>query len=109
MAQVDRGIHGGRSGEDGAGGRRERGRGLDGLVGKEAGVLGAIRDISKQIIEERVPGATGPESSSAADLLSRMLISYTVRSPDQPPEEVAHFLSTAIVAGLTTAPTPAHR
>ena len=79
------------------------------LIGGPWGVLGAIRDISKQIIEERVPGATGPESSSAADLLSRMLISYTVRSPDQPPEEVAHFLSTAIVAGLTTAPTPAHR
>jgi AcrR family transcriptional regulator len=79
------------------------------LIDGQGAVLGAIRAISEQIIEERVPGATVAEAHSAADLLSRMLISYAVRSPDRPPEEVARFLSTAIVAGLTAAPAPAHR
>jgi len=79
------------------------------LIDGQGAVLGAIRAISEQIIEERVPEATGAEAHSAADLLSRMLISYAVRSPDRPPEEVARFLSTAIVAGLTVAPAPAHR
>ena len=79
------------------------------LIDGQGAVLGAIRAISEQIIEERVPEAPGAEAHSAADLLSRMLISYAVRSPDRPPEEVARFLSTAIVAGLTVAPAPAHR
>ena len=79
------------------------------LIGGQWGVLGAIRAISQQILEERVPGASGTEIGLAADVLSRTLISYTVRMPDQPPEEIARFLSTAIVAGLTAAPTPARR
>lgn len=76
------------------------------LIDGQGAVLGAIRAISEQIIEERVPEATAAEAHSAADLLSRMLISYAVRSPDRPPEEVARFLSTAIVAGLTAEAAP---
>ena len=76
------------------------------LIDGQGAVLGAIRAISQQIIEERVPEVTEAEAHAAADLLSRMLISYAVRTPDRPPEEVARFLSTAIVAGLAAAPAP---
>jgi len=81
------------------------------LIDGEGAVLGAIRAISRQIIEERVPEAGGAGARSAADLLSRMLVSYAVRTPDQTPEEVARFLATAVVAGLTAAAVPvsAHR
>jgi len=79
------------------------------LIGGEWGVPEAIRAISQQFIEEQVPGVSETEACSAADMLSRMLISYAVRPPDLPSEMVARFLSTAIVAGLTNAPTLSNR
>jgi AcrR family transcriptional regulator len=79
------------------------------LIDGQGAVLGAVRAISQQIIEERVPEASEAEAHSAADLLSRMLISYTVRTPDRPPEQVARFLSNAIVAGLADTAAPATR
>ena len=50
------------------------------------------------------PWLTVRRLAAGADLLSRMLVSYAVRPPDLPPEAVAQFLSTAIVAGVLTAP-----
>ncbi|MEZ5176899.1 MAG: hypothetical protein R2746_01070 [Acidimicrobiales bacterium] len=60
--------------------------------------------MARQVIDRRDLGIGEAQAAAGADLLSRMLVSYAVRPPDLPPEAVAQFLSTAIVAGVLTAP-----
>ena len=40
-----------------------------------------------------------------ADVVTRLLISYAVSAPDDPPEVVAHFLSTFLVHGAVASGT----
>lgn len=75
------------------------------LIEGEGSVLDALDLICRQMLESRIPELRAEQVAAGADLLSRMLLSYAVRPPEQSPESIARFLSTAVVAGVV-APTP---
>ena len=70
------------------------------LIDGEGSVLDAVQAVARQVLDRRDLGIPDDQARAGADLLSRMLVSYAVRPPDLAPEVVAHFLSTALVAGL---------
>lgn len=74
------------------------------LIDGRTSVLDAVQEVAHQVIDRRDIGIGEAQARAGADLLSRMLVSYAVRPPDLEPEVVAQFLSTAIVAGVLTAP-----
>lgn len=76
------------------------------LIDGESSVLSVVDLICRQMLEDRLPDLPEPDVRSAADLLSRMLISYSVRPPEAEPEAVARFLSLALWGALA-APRPA--
>lgn len=73
------------------------------LIDGESSVLPAVDLICRQLLEERLPHLDASEVRAGADLLSRMLVSYSVRPPEARPEEVARFLSQAIVGAIGSA------
>lgn len=70
------------------------------LIGEEGSVAAAVRGVVEQIITNRMPDLTALEIRRAADLLTRVLISYAVSAPDDPPEVVADFIATLVTQGI---------
>lgn len=70
------------------------------LIGDGGVVAVAVRSVVEQIIVERTPELDPVEIRRAADLLSRVLISYAVSAPDDPPEVVARFIAALVTNGL---------
>ncbi len=66
-------------------------------------VASAVRAVVEQVITRRLPDLSDVETRRAADLLSRVLISYAISAPDDPPEVVAEFIATLVTQGLGTA------
>lgn len=76
------------------------------LIDGDSQVIPAVDLICRQMLEQRLPGLDDAAVRAAADLLSRMLVSYSVRPPDATPEVVAHSLALAVVGALGLAPAP---
>lgn len=74
------------------------------LVSDRGPVAASVRAVVERIVGERIPTLDGVELRRAADLLSRLLISYAVSAPDDPPEVVAAFVARTLTGGL---PVPA--
>jgi AcrR family transcriptional regulator len=74
------------------------------LVEGQGSVLVAVDLVCRQMLEGRMPELSPEQVVAGSDLLSRMLVSYAVRPPGQPADEIARVLSTAIVAGVLAAP-----
>lgn len=70
------------------------------LVGEGGPVPMAVRSVVEQIIDRRLPGLTPVEVRRAADMLSRVLVSYVVSAPDDPPEVVAAFIAAVVTDGI---------
>lgn len=67
----------------------------------DGGVVGtAVRGIVEQIIDQKVPGLPPVARRRVADMASRLLISYAVNAPDDPPELVAESLAQMMTGGL---------
>jgi len=66
-------------------------------------VMTQVRSIVEMILAERTPDvATDPVALRRfADVVTRLVVSYAVSAPDDPPEVVAHFLSMFLVHGTT--------
>lgn len=77
------------------------------LFGDGGVVAVAVRSVVEQIIGERLPDLDPVEIRRVADLLSRVLISYAVSAPDDPPEVVASFVATLVTSGLNDPALPA--
>lgn len=77
------------------------------LIGDGGVVAVAVRSVVEQIIGERLPDLDPVEIRRVADLLSRVLISYAVSAPDDPPEVVASFVATLVTSGLSDPALPA--
>lgn len=79
------------------------------VVGDTGPVASAVRVVVEQVVDRKVPGLTPLELRRSADVLTRLLISYAVSAPDDPPEVVADFIATMLTQGLVatadTAPT----
>lgn len=74
------------------------------LIDGQGSVLGSVATIAQQMIERRMPELSEAQAAAGGDLLGRLLVSYAVRPPDQPPAVVAKVLSHALVAGVIAAP-----
>jgi AcrR family transcriptional regulator len=77
------------------------------LIDGRTSVLDVVQDVAREVIDRRSLSIGEIQAQAGADLLSRMLVSYAVRPPDLEPEVIAQFLSTAVVAGVLTAPADA--
>jgi AcrR family transcriptional regulator len=66
----------------------------------------AMREVAEAILADRMPGFTGVERRRTADALTRLLVSYAVSAPDDPPEVVASTLAGLLINGIQ-APTQA--
>lgn len=70
------------------------------LVSSTGPVADAVRAVVEQIIARKVPDADPTDARRAADVLSRLLISYAVNPPNDPPEELGRFLVSFLSAEL---------
>jgi AcrR family transcriptional regulator len=77
------------------------------LVDGEGSVLGEVHVVIRTMIADRMPSLSAAQVEAGADLLSRMLISYAVRSPELDPDSVATFLSHAVLAAVLAPIAPA--
>jgi AcrR family transcriptional regulator len=70
-------------------------------------VMAQVRAVVELILAERTPDlSTEPVAARRfADVVSRLIVSYAISAPDDPPEVVAHFVSTFLTHGaLAVAP-----
>lgn len=70
-------------------------------------VMVQVRSVVEAILTEGSPDLTHDAVALRrfADVVTRLLISYAVSAPDDPPEVVAHFLSTFLVHGAVASGT----
>jgi AcrR family transcriptional regulator len=70
-------------------------------------VMVQVRGVVEAILTEGNPDLTQEPVAMRrfADVVTRLLISYAVSAPDDPPEVVAHFLSTFLVHGAVASVT----
>lgn len=70
-------------------------------------VMVQVRSVVEAILAEGSPDLTHDAVALRrfADVVTRLLISYAVSAPDDPPEVVAHFLSTFLVHGAVASGT----
>ncbi len=71
-------------------------------------VMVQVRGVVEAILAEGSPDLTTDAVALRrfADVVTRLLISYAVSAPDDPPEVVAHYLSTFLVHGAVASGTP---
>ena len=62
-------------------------------------VMARVRSVVETILAERLGGLDPLPLRRFADIVSRLLISYAVSAPDDPPEEVAAFVATFLTHG----------
>lgn len=67
----------------------------------------AIREVVQAVLAARLPHLSELEHRRAADALTRLLVSYAVSAPDDPPEVVAATLSHLLVDGVASLATRA--
>lgn len=70
--------------------------------------MAQVRDVVELLVAQRAPAEVGDDPVALrrfADVITRLLISYAVSAPDDPPEVVAHHLALFLVPD-TEAPIP---
>jgi AcrR family transcriptional regulator len=76
------------------------------LLTSDAGpVMAQVRGVVEQVLAARMTEIDGVQLRRLADIVTRLLISYAVSAPDDPPEVVAEFVATFLTHGalrLTT-------
>jgi AcrR family transcriptional regulator len=67
-------------------------------------VMSQVRAVVEVILAERTPdlAVDAVAMRRFADILTRLLVSYAISAPDDPPEVVAHFVSMFLVHGALT-------
>jgi AcrR family transcriptional regulator len=67
--------------------------------------MSQVRSVVEVLVAERAPGTVGEDPVALrrfADVVTRLLISYAISAPDDPPEVVAHHLSLFLIPDVTT-------
>jgi AcrR family transcriptional regulator len=71
------------------------------LITSDGGpVMTMVRSVVDGILAERTPELDAVTLRRLADLVTRLLVSYAVTAPDDPPEVVAHFIARFVARGL---------
>src|SRR5690606_13988544 len=63
-------------------------------------VMGQVRSVVGELLAASVPELDDQRRRQLADVVTRLLVSYAVSAPDDPPEVVAGFVSRFLVRGL---------
>lgn len=75
------------------------------LLTSDAGpVMTQVRSVVELVISSRLGELEPLELRRLADIVTRLLISYAVAAPDDPPETVASFVATFLTRGALGAP-----
>lgn len=72
------------------------------LTTDDGPILGAVRRVIETVFTGRFPALDTVTRRRVADMLARLLISYALNAPDDPPEVVAHVVAGVIVDGATS-------
>lgn len=72
------------------------------LTTDDGPILGAIRPLIETVIANRFPAMDTVTCRRVADMLARLLISYALNAPDDPPEVVARVMAAVLVDGATS-------
>jgi AcrR family transcriptional regulator len=75
------------------------------LTTDESLVMPAIRMPVEQMITDKFPQLDAVVRRRVADLLARLLVSYALSAPDDPPEVVAELIGALLGDGVTSLPT----
>jgi AcrR family transcriptional regulator len=62
-------------------------------------VMPAIRRPVEEMVGDKIPGLDDVARRRIADLLARLVVSYALSAPDDPPEVVADLLAAVVVGG----------
>lgn len=78
------------------------------LVAEDSPSMTQVRPVVEMIVAERNPVAAADPVALRrfADVVTRLLVSYAVSAPDDPPEVVAHHLAHLLVPDALVAPAP---
>jgi len=77
------------------------------LITDDGPVIAAVRSVVDGVLDRKVPSLSDVDRRRTSDLLSRVLISYAITAPDDPPEVVAAFMSRLTAHGMVdTHPAP---
>jgi AcrR family transcriptional regulator len=71
-------------------------------------VLAQVRAVVEAIIGDRMPATTDLARRRFADVVTRLLVSYAVSAPDDPPEVVARSLALLLTRGALAPEDAAH-
>ncbi|MHB1503149.1 MAG: TetR family transcriptional regulator [Acidimicrobiales bacterium] len=77
------------------------------LITSDGGpVVSLVRSVVSEIVEQKMPELPALGSRRLSDVVTRLLISYALNAPDDPPETVAEFVAGFLAEGaLATIPT----
>lgn len=64
-------------------------------------VLGQARLVVESIMSAHLPDADATQLRRLADVVARLLVSYAVSAPDDPPDVIADFVATILTQGAT--------
>lgn len=67
--------------------------------------MSQVRSVVEVLVAERAPATVGDDPVALrrfADVVTRLLISYAISAPDDPPEVVAHHLSLFLIPDVAT-------
>ena len=78
------------------------------LTAEGSPAMTQVRSIVEALVAERRPPSVDDPVALRrfADVVTRLLISYAVSAPDDPPEVVAHYLSRFLIPDTIGAPAP---
>ena len=63
-------------------------------------VMSMVRSVVEQVIATQQPELDALTLRRLADIVTRLLVSYAVSAPDDPPEVVAHHVATFLIHGV---------
>lgn len=73
-----------------------------------AAVLLFVRTATEQLVAAKAPGLDAVTARRLADMVARLLVSYAISAPDDPPEVVARAMSTMLLHGAAAFAAGAH-
>lgn len=69
-------------------------------------VMTMVRSVVEEVVASRQPELDAVTLRRLADIVTRLLVSYAVSAPDDPPEVVAHHVATFLILGVAAANDP---
>ncbi|MFN8036235.1 MAG: TetR/AcrR family transcriptional regulator [Acidimicrobiia bacterium] len=75
------------------------------LTSDTGAVMLLVRHTAEAIISNTMPGLAPVGTRRFADVITRLLISYAISAPDDPPEVVAHAVASILIDGALASST----